>query len=353
MLPVQKGFAMMRCRPLQWLTMVLLLGTLPACSSNTGETISLQGSGASFPAPLYQRWFLEYNAKNPNVQINYQAIGSSAGVKAFVEGTVNFAASDAAIKDQDAAKVARGVQLFPLTAGSIVLAYNLPGGPKELKLSREAYIGIFTGKITQWNDPIIAKANEGVKLPDTKIQVVSRADGSGTTYVFSQHLSAISDEWKNGPGTGTSVKWPVGIGAKGNDGVTATIEQTPGAIGYIEYGYAWKKKLAMATLENSAGKFVAPTLEASQAALASGGAFPANNILWIPDPAGETSYPIVTYTWLLAYKKYENPAELKAIQGVLRYALTEGQKFAADEGYIPLPESVTAPLLKNVDQLGS
>src|SRR5271169_1256360 len=247
------------------------------------DSITLQGTGATFPAPLYQKWFSEYNKLHPEVQINYQALGSGAGVKQFQQGLVNFGASDAAMTDAEIAKVKEGVVLLPMTAGSIVLAYNIPDGPNELKLSREAYAGIFLGKITQWNDPIIAKANAGAKLPDTKITVVTRSDGSGTTFVFTSHLSAISDAWKGGPGHGTTVNFPVGVAGKGNPGVTALVKQTPGAIGYVEYAYAYQNKMPMASLENKSGSFVAPTLQAGQEAL-SGVKLPSNLRAWIPDP---------------------------------------------------------------------
>ena len=312
--------------------------------------ITLQGTGATFPAPLYQRWFTEYNKTHPEVQINYQALGSGAGVKQFQEGLVNFGASDAAMTDEEMAAVKDGVVLLPMTAGSVVLAYNLPGGPAELKLSRDAYVGIFLGKITNWNDPKIAAANPGVKLPDLKITPVTRSDGSGTTFVFTQHLSAVSDEWKNGPGTGKSVNFPVGVGGKGNPGVTALIKQTPGAIGYVEYGYAKQTQMPMATLENKSGKYVKADLESERAALSSV-ELPADLRAWIPDPTAPAAYPIVTYTWLLAYKKYADPKIKDAFKGVVQYGLTEGQKFSEELGYIPLPEGVVTAVTKALEQI--
>ena len=226
----------------------MALAATALCGPVWAADVTLQGTGATFPAPLYQRWFTEFNKAHPEVQINYQALGSGAGVKQFQDGLVNFGASDAAMTDEEIAAVKDGVVLLPMTAGSIVLAYNLPGAPAELKLSREAYVGIFLGKITSWNDPKIASTNPGATLPDTKITPVTRSDGSGTTFVFTQHLSAISDAWKNGPGTGKSVNFPVGVGGKGNPGVTALIKQTPGAIGYVEYGYAKQTQMPMASL---------------------------------------------------------------------------------------------------------
>lgn len=308
-----------------------------ACSADS--SVTLQGTGATFPAPLYQKWFTEYSQQHPNVEINYQALGSGAGIKQFQQGLTNFGASDAAMTDEQMAAVKEGVVLIPMTAGSVVLAYNLPDGPKELKLSREAYAGIFLGKITQWNDPAIAKSNPGEKLPDTKITVVTRSDGSGTTFVFTNHLSAISEQWAKGPGKGTSVNFPVGVAGKGNPGVAALIKETPGAIGYIEYGYAVQTGMPMATLENKSGKFVKPSLEAGQAALASV-ELPANRRAWIPDPPGADAYPIVSYTWLLCYKKYDDPKILDTLKSVIIYGLTDGQKFSTELGYIPLPASV-------------
>jgi phosphate transport system substrate-binding protein len=310
----------------------------------------LQGTGATFPAPLYQRWFTEYNKAHPEVQINYQALGSGAGVKQFQEGLVNFGASDAAMTDEEIAAVKDGVVLLPMTAGSVVLAYNLPGAPAELKLSREAYVGIFLGKITNWNDPKIAAANPGVKLPDLKITPVTRSDGSGTTFVFTQHLSAVSDDWKKGPGTGKSVNFPVGVGGKGNPGVTALIKQTPGAIGYVEYGYAKQTNMPMAMLENKSGKYLKADLESERAALSSV-ELPADLRAWIPDPTAPEAYPIVTYTWLLAYKKYADPKIKDAFKGVVKYGLTEGQKFSEELGYIPLPENVVTAVTKALDQI--
>jgi phosphate transport system substrate-binding protein len=318
-------------------------------AADSGQ-ITLQGTGATFPAPLYERWFNEYNKLHPEVQINYQALGSGAGVKQFQQGLVNFGASDAAMTDEEMAAVKEGVVLLPMTAGSIVLAYNLPDGPSALKLSRDAYTGIFLGKITQWNDPVIAKANPGAKLPDTKITVVTRSDGSGTTYVFTAHLSAISAAWKSGPGAGKSVNFPVGVAGKGNPGVTALIKQTPGAIGYVEYGYAKQTGMPMAELENKSGKFVKPDLETGKDALASV-ELPDNLRAWITDPAGAGAYPIVTYTWLLCYKKYQDPKIAETLKALIHFGLTQGQTYSVELGYIPLPGNVVTAVTKALEQI--
>jgi phosphate transport system substrate-binding protein len=301
----------------------------------------LNGAGATFPAPLYQRWIAEFGKANPNVQINYQAVGSGTGITNFTQGIVNFAGSDAAMTDEQIAKVKQGVILVPATAGSIVLAYNLPG-VENLKLSREAYSGIFLGKITKWNDPTIAKTNEGVKLPDTPITVCERSDGSGTTFVFTKHLSAISPDFKTQIGEGTTVTWPAGVAGKGNDGVTALIKGTPGAIGYVEYGYAKNNKLSFAQLENKSKAFVAATPESGAATLNTT-QFPSEILrAWPSDPDSKDAYPITTFTWLLLYKKYDNKEQLDALRKFVTYGLTDGQSFAGDLGYIPLPKDVVA-----------
>jgi phosphate transport system substrate-binding protein len=319
-------------------------------ASAAGE-ITLQGTGATFPAPLYQKWFAEYNKMHPDVQINYQALGSGAGIKQFQQGLVDFGASDAAMTDAEMSQVKKGgVLLLPMTAGSVVLAYNLPGAPSEVKLSRDAYVGIFLGKITNWNDPAIAKSNPGVKMPNEKITVVTRSDGSGTTFVFTSHLSAISEAWKKGPGAGKSVNFPVGVAGKGNPGVTALIKQTPGGIGYVEYGYAKQTGMPMAVLENKSGKYVKADLETGKAALASV-KLPEDLRAWINDPAGADAYPIVTYTWILAHKSYSDPAIAKTLKAVLDYGLSQGQSFSVELGYIPLPRSVVDEVSKAVNQI--
>ena len=308
-------------------------------SSGGGESVSLAGAGASFPAPLYQRWFSEYNKENPNVQVSYQSVGSGAGVEQFTQGTVDFGASDVAMKDEEIAAVERGVALLPMTAGSIVLAYNLPDVP-ELKLSRQVYTDILLGKITKWNDPAIADANPDANLPDNDITVVYRSDGSGTTGVFTKHLEAISPEWGEKVGSGKTVEWPTGVGAKGNEGVTAQILQTEGSLGYIEYGYAKQQPdIFTATLENKAGNFVAPSGEAAADALGAA-TLPENLRAFVTDPEGENSYPVVTYTWLLAYENYDDPQKLQAFKDVVNWSLTDGQDFAEELGYIPLPDNV-------------
>lgn len=328
----------------------LLLGsaaTVLAAGTAFGAGTQLQGAGATFPAPLYQRWIAEYIKTNPEVQINYQGVGSGAGIKQFTQNLVAFGASDAAMTDNEIAAVKQGVVLIPATAGSVVLAYNLPG-VTDLKLSREAYSGIFLGKVTKWNDPAIAKTNSGVKLPDTPITVCSRSDGSGTTFVFTRHLSTISPEFKDKVGFGTSVTWPTGVAGKGNDGVTALVKQSPGGIGYVEYGYAKNNKLAFAVLENKSGQFV-PATTASGAATLATTQFPSDILrAWPSDPEVKDAYPIATFTWLLLYKKYDSKDIGEAVKKFVEFGLNDGQKFAEDLGYIPLPKEVVE---KNLEAL--
>jgi len=343
----------MRTRPMLCSSILVMLVGLCVVAAVLADGVKLRGSGASFPFPLYGLWFKEYGKIHKDVIIDYQAKGSGAGIKDFMNKTVDFAASDAAMTDEEMAAVDVGVQLLPMTAGTIVLSYNLPGGPKDVKLSREAYTKIFLGQVTKWNDPVITKANPGATLPDTGITVVRRADSSGTTFVFTQHLSALSAAWKNDPGTGTNVNWPSSdkfIAAPKNDGVAATIKQTPGAIGYVEYGFAKNGKLDMAWLENKAGKFVEPTIESGQAALA-GVQLPADLRAWLPDPDGDTAYPIVSYTWMLFYRKYSDPKMAETIREVVKYCLTEGQKISSKAGYLPLPASVVAVVEKAANNI--
>jgi phosphate transport system substrate-binding protein len=318
-------------------------------SGSSASVVDLHGAGASFPAPLYDKWFKSYVAAHPNVRVDYQSNGSGAGVTQFTNKTIDFGASDAAMTDEEIAKVDRGVQLLPMTAGSVVLAYNLPE-LKALRLSRIAYAGIFLGKVTKWDDPAIAASNPGVKLPAANITVVHRADSSGTTFVFTQHLSAISPEWNEGPGTSKAPNWPAGVGAKGNEGVTSTIKQTVGAIGYIEFGYAKQTGLPIAQLQNKAGSYVEANTASSQAALA-GGTLPENLRLFLPDPDGAGSYPIVTYTWLLLYRQYPSPDVTTAIKDIVRYCLADGQKDSESLGYVPLPSNVVAADLKALDNI--
>jgi phosphate transport system substrate-binding protein len=305
--------------------------------------LRLVGSGASFPFPIYSAWFKTFSKKTEGVTVDYQAKGSGAGIQDLINKTVDFAASDAAMTPEEIAKVQNGVVLLPMTAGEIVLAYNLPGQPKNLKLPRDVYPEIFLGKITRWNDPKIVAANPDIKLPDLPITVVRRSDASGTTFVFTKHLAAISPEFKEKVGQGTSVQWPQSdkiVAAPQNAGITATIKQTPGAIGYIEWGYAKLTKADTALLQNKAGKYVAGGAEGGQIAL-TGVEFPPDLIAWVDDPPEPGAYPITTFTWMLFYQK-QDAKKAAYLRQLVDYGLTEGQKIADSMGYIPLPPNVVA-----------
>jgi phosphate transport system substrate-binding protein len=325
-------------KPFRKIAVLFVVSLIFSACGKKVETVKLQGAGASFPAPLYLKWFKNYGDAHPNVQVDYQSVGSGNGVKSFMDRTVDFGASDAAMKPEDMEKVQGGVQLLPMTAGSIVLAYNLKEVP-NLKLSREAYAGIFSGKITKWNDPVIASANPDAKLPDAPINVVVRADSSGTTYVFTKHLSAVSQDFGKDIGVNNMPNWPVSTRSKGNEGITASLMTTPGSIGYIEYGYARSQNVPIATLQNKAGTYVTPTTASAEAALA-GAEMPPDLIAWVSDPDGKDAYPIVTFTWMLFYKKYDDKNKLDAIRALINYGLTDGQKESESLGYVPLPAPV-------------
>ncbi|MGF1522943.1 MAG: phosphate ABC transporter substrate-binding protein PstS [Leptolyngbyaceae cyanobacterium] len=316
------------------------------------SNVALTGAGASFPAPIYQNWFVELNKKVPELQVNYQSVGSGAGVEQFTAETVNFGASDVAMQDDEIAAIDDGAILLPMTAGAIVMAYNLPG-VEQLNLTRDAYVNILLGNITSWDDPAIADANPDVELPAQPITVVHRSDGSGTTGVFTKHLSAISDEWASAIGEGKSVEWPTTgtfVGGKGNEGVTAQIQQTEGAIGYVEFGYAENNGLTVAALENASGNFVTPSGESASATL-DAVELPENLRAFITDPEGDQSYPVVTYTWMLVYENYEDPQVAKAVEVMVEYGLNEGQEAAPQLGYIALPPSVRERVAEAADGL--
>ncbi|WP_346837555.1 phosphate ABC transporter substrate-binding protein PstS [Microbulbifer sp. SAOS-129_SWC] len=322
----------------------------PEDASATTSAVKLNGSGASFPFPIYSKWFKDFSREESNIRVDYQAKGSGAGIQDFINGVVDFAASDAAMKEKEIAQVKQGAVLLPMTAGEVVLAYHLDG-VDTLKLPRDVYPQIFMGKITRWNDPKIAAANPGVNLPDEKITVVARSDSSGTSFVFTGHLSAINPEFASSVGHAKSPNWPTSanfVKAPKNDGVAAQIKQNPGAIGYVEYGYAKLTGLPVAELQNKSGKFVAPGPESGAAALASvefpAGTLPGsqvpNLIAWASDPSGADAYPIASFTWLLAYAK-QDKQKAAAIRKLVDYMLSDAAQGQADSlGYIPLPQAV-------------
>jgi phosphate transport system substrate-binding protein len=324
--------------------------TTAANNAGSGQTISLSGAGASFPAPLYQRWFSEYNKQNPNVQVSYQSVGSGAGVKQFLAQTVDFGASDAPLKDEERKEfpAARGQAIqIPMTGGAVVFAYNLEG-TENLKLSRETYCGIVQGDIKTWNDPKIAADNAGATLPDTPITFIHRSDGSGTTFIFTSHLEAACPNWS--AGASKSVEWPTGVGAKGNEGVTAQVQQTPGAIGYTEYSYAKENNLKTAAIQNKAGEFIAPTPEASAKAF-EGVTVPEDFGLVIPDPEAKEAYPINGLTWLLLYSQYDDPAKAEALKNVVKWSLDQGDQYAQELGYVPLPKELSDRVVATLDTI--
>ncbi|MCF7729075.1 MAG: phosphate ABC transporter substrate-binding protein PstS [Chthoniobacterales bacterium] len=312
---------------------ILSFHGIGSCLAST----TLNGSGATFPAPLYIRWASEFQKNHPEIAVNYQGIGSGAGIVNFTKGLTDFCASDIAMTDADIEKNHGNIVMIPLTAGMIVLSYNLPN-IKQLKLSREAYIGIFLGKITHWNDPLIELSNPGIILPSLPIVVVTRSDGSGTTALFTEHLAKISPEFNTEVGSGKSVKWPVGLAGKGNDGVTSLIKGTAGAIGYIEYGFAKNNNLPTAELQNKAGKIVPSSDKAGSLALANI-TLPDNLRSFVPDPEGPGDYPISGFTWVILKKSYP-PEKNKGLKAFFSYALTEGQLLSSALGYLALPEAV-------------
>jgi phosphate transport system substrate-binding protein len=304
-----------------------------------GAALSMSGAGATAPNPLYQRWFQEYNKKNPSVQISYDSVGSGAGVKRFLDQAVDFGATDSPLKDDERAQLPaeRGpVVQVPTTGLFIVFAYNLDG-VDNLKLSREAFCGVVDGSIKTWQDPKITATNPGVKLPNDAITFVHRSDGSGTTSIFTKHIAKACPNWK--AGSGKAVEWPTGTGAKGNEGVTAVVQQTKGAIGYVEFSYAQENKLKMATIQNKAGEFITPTPDAASKALV-GAKVPKDFAVNVPDPEPKDAYPIVSLTWMLLYGQPKDAAKAKALNEFLKWSAKEGRPFATELGYIPLPDDL-------------
>jgi len=321
-----------------------------ADSALSAETVTLNGGGASFPLPLYLKWFRDYNRATPHVIVTYNGIGSGAGVYSFINQRFDFAGSDVPMTTEEAAKVAGGVVQVPLAAGAVVLIYNLEG-VDNLRLSRQAYTGIFLGTVKNWQDPLIAKENKGVELPDKEIFLVARADSSGTSQIMSQHLSAVSETFAKTVGASKEPVWPTTIAKEGrlvralaNGGVAQMVKVLPGSIGYVEFSYAHFSNIKMATLQNKAGRFVAPTthsfLEALDSALPSLLAAPVPQLP--PDPSGEGSYPILSLTWLISNRTYDDPSKVQTLKDVLNYCLTEGPKINHKLGYLPLPEPLVS-----------
>ena len=312
---------------------------LPAAA----QTTRINGAGATFPYPIYSKWFTEYNKLHPEVEINYQSIGSGGGIRQLTNRTVFFGATDGPMTADQMLAAAGKVLHLPTVLGAVVPVYNITGVDAELRFTGPLLADIFLGKVTKWNDPAIAKLNPGVKLPGTEITIVHRSDGSGTTYIFADYLGKVSPEWKKTVGIATSLNWPGGVGAKGNEGVAGLVKQTPGAIGYVELIYALQNKIDLGSVQNTAGEFVRASLDSvTKAAAATKGKMPPDFRVSITNAPGAGVYPISSFTWLLFY---ENPKDKKAARTMtdfMRWALHDGQKYCADLGYAPLPEEVVA-----------
>ncbi|HEV2211672.1 MAG TPA: phosphate ABC transporter substrate-binding protein PstS [Verrucomicrobiae bacterium] len=309
----------------------------------------INGAGATFPAPLYTKWMSDYTKVDPSVRFNYQPIGSGGGQKQILEQTVDFGASDGPMSDENLAKAPGEILHIPTVAGAVVVTYNLPNNP-TLKLDGTILADIFLGKITKWNDPRMAALNRGVALPDTDLIVVHRSDGSGTTYIFSDYLSSISKEWESSVGRSTSVKWPAGLGAKGNQGVTGQVKQLPGTIGYVELAYAHQNKLPFAQLRNTSGNFITASVKSVTDALATA-KIPDDFRFSMVNAPGPQAYPIAGATWLLVYHKQKNPDEGKKLVEFLTWALTKGEQLAPTLDYAPLPPNLRARVLERIKSI--
>lgn len=316
----------------------LLLGAMLLASVASAQTV-LNGAGATFPYPIYSKWFNEYHKAHPEIQINYQSIGSGGGIRQLSTGTVDFGASDGPMTDQQLADAGRKIHHLPTVLGAVVPAYNVPGVKGELKFSGKVLGDIFLGKITTWNDAAIAKLNPGVTLPGSQIVVAHRSDGSGTTYIFTDFLSKVNPDWAGGPGKGTSVKWPVGLGAKGNEGVAGLIRQMEGAIGYVELIYALQNNISYGVVQNAAGNFVKASLESTTAAAASA-KMPADFRVSITNAPGKDAYPISSFTWLLVPAQWKDANKGKIMTDFLTWMLDQGQSMVNSLNYAPLPKEV-------------
>jgi phosphate transport system substrate-binding protein len=325
------------------LTRFLPLAALVCAAAPAAAQVQLNGAGATFPNIIYQDWMLTYNQSHPDVKLNYQSIGSGGGIRQFSDGTVDFGASDAPMTDSAIAAIQGNVLHIPTVMGAVVVAYNLQGLSQPVKFTPDVLADIFLGKITKWNDARLTSINAGVSLPATDIVVAHRADGSGTSFVFTDYLSKVSPEWQQKVGKGTSVNWPVGLGGRGNEGVSATVSQTPGAIGYVELAYAQKNNIPFGTLRNSAGNWITPTLEAVTAAAAGAMKDMGPNTdfrVSITNSSGAQAYPISSFTWFLVHKSYTDAPKAQALVQFIWWAESEGQAKAPQLGYAQLPKAL-------------
>jgi phosphate transport system substrate-binding protein len=328
------------------LLLLCLAFALPALTQTT-----LNGAGATFPYPMYSKWFNEYHNAHPDIQINYQSIGSGGGIRQVLAGTVDFGASDGPMSDEQLAQAKVKILHIPTVLGAVVPAYNVPGISAEVNFTPDVLAGIFLGKITNWNDRAIAAANKDVKFPDQPIIVVYRSDGSGTTYIFTDYLSKISADWANGPNKGTSIKWPVGLGGKGNEGVAGTVRQMAGAIGYVELIYAVQNKIPYGPVKNASGAFVKASLESVTAAAASVKSMPADFRVSITNAPSKDAYPIASFTWLLIPAQSKDAAKGKIIADFLNWMVDDGQKMTASLTYAPLPGNVAEKVKAEIKQV--
>jgi phosphate transport system substrate-binding protein len=327
----------MNMRKLFAFALLAMLAATPAWAQN------INAAGATFPYPIYSKWFDEYHKMHPNIQINYQSIGSGGGIRQLLDKTVDFGASDGPMTDEQLQQAGFKILHFPTVLGADVPSYNIPGVTTELKFTPEALAGIFLGKVTKWNDPAIAGANPGVKLPAEDIVVVHRSDGSGTTYIWTDYLSKVSSEWQSKVGKNTSVNWPVGLGGKGNEGVAGLIKQTPNSLGYIELIYAVQNSISYGSVRNAAGEFVKASLAGVSAAAAGAvKSMPDDFRVSITNPPGKDAYPISSFTWLLIPAQIPDPAKKAAIKDFLTWMLTSGQQFCEPLAYAKLPKEVVA-----------
>ena len=324
-------------------TILTVAAVLAVSGAVLAGKLLINGAGATFPFPLYSKWFSQYNKLHPDLQINYQSIGSAGGIKQITEKTVDFGASDAPLSDEQLQK-ASGVQHIPTVMGAVVIVWNLPGA-QQLRIAPETLARIYLGKVTKWNDAALKKDNPTAKLPDTTITVAHRSDGSGTTNIFTDYLSKVSPDWKSGPGKGTSVNWPAGLGGKGNEGVTGLVKQTEGAIGYVELAYANQNKLPTAELKSHDGQWAKASLESVSAAAAKA-AIPEDYRVSITDQPGDGAYPIAAFTYLLVYRDQQDAAKGSALLNFIWWAVHDGQKEAAALDYAPLPK----PVVEKVEQ---
>ncbi len=329
---------------------VLLTGLLLALPLSA-QTTTLNGAGATFPYPMYSKWFSEYNKLHSDVQINYQSIGSGGGIRQVLNGTVDFGASDGPMTDEQLKQAKTKILHIPTVIGAVVPAYNVPGVSGEIKFTPEVLAGIFLGKITKWNDPAITGANSGMKFPDQPIIVIYRSDGSGTTFIFTDYLAKVSKEWAGSVGKGSSVKWRIGMGGKGNEGVAGQVRQLQGSIGYVELVYAAENKITYGSVKNAAGNFVKASLETVTEAAASAPAMPADFRASITNAPGKTAYPISSFTWLLIPEQSKDSKKGKIISDFLNWMVTDGQPMATKLSYAPLPSNVADKVKAAIKQV--